>query len=414
VWPFHTFGLKTDGSTIAVTDVGKGPALLFVHTGFWSFLWRDVIARLSDDFRCVCLDAPGTGLSTRVAPRAITFEHSARSVAAVIEALELRDLTLVIHDLGGPAGLAAAARTPERVSAIAALNTFGWRPSGALFRGMLTLMGSGLIREFDALTQFLPRVTASAFGVARRMDPVSRAAFRGAIGSSGLRSFHYYLHDALHSDPLYEEIGRALVGPFRHLPLLTVFGERNDPLGFQPVWKGLFPEAIQAVVASQAKCGKESTMSASIQTYPAARPSAGTSRVLSILRRVPLVMATLIFTLVGFRNLTNPVGNAAAAGISFHSPGGITAVRIGFGAFPLAFAILAFSCLISTRRLLTGLYMVLTVIGVVTAARLFGVLFDHSAAQVARLLIPETILLILSVIAIRLEEARRLREGSPA
>lgn len=152
-------------------------------------------------------------------------------------------------------------------------------------------------------------------------------------------------------------------------------------------------------------------MSTSVQSYPATS-SPIVSLVTAVLRRIPLVMSTFIFMLVSFRNLTNPVGNAAAQGISFQSPGGITVARIGFGAFPLSFAILAFACLISTRRLLSGLYMVFTVIGVVTIVRIVAVLVDHSAAQAARLLIPETVLLILSVIAIRLERARRQREGS--
>ena len=37
-------------------------------------------------------------------------------------------------------------------------------------------------------------------------------------------------------------------GPFRRLPLLTIFGERNDPLGFQPQWKQLFPNSRQVTV----------------------------------------------------------------------------------------------------------------------------------------------------------------------
>jgi hypothetical protein len=65
VWPFQTSTLKIDGSNIAITDVGQGPVLLFVHTGFWSFIWRDVISRLAPDFRCICFDAPGTGRSDR-------------------------------------------------------------------------------------------------------------------------------------------------------------------------------------------------------------------------------------------------------------------------------------------------------------------------------------------------------------
>jgi putative AlgH/UPF0301 family transcriptional regulator len=40
----------------------------------------------------------------------------------------------------------------------------------------------------------------------------------------------------------------TLEGPFRALPLLTIFDERNDPLGFQPQWKKLFPDTRQVVV----------------------------------------------------------------------------------------------------------------------------------------------------------------------
>lgn len=51
------------------------------------------------------------------------------------------------------------------------------------------------------------------------------------------------MSDARQSDHLYMRAETALNGPFRHLPLLTIFGERNDPFGFQPRWKTLFPEA---------------------------------------------------------------------------------------------------------------------------------------------------------------------------
>lgn len=248
VWPFQTQQLTVDGNSIAVTEVGAGPVLLLVHTGFWSLIWREVMLRLSGDFRCITLDAPGTGQSTRPGARAITLDNSSGAVAAVIDALDLRDLTLVIHDLGGPAGLGAAAQVPERIRAIAAVNTFGWRPSGPLFRAMLALMGSGVMREFDALTQFLPRITATAFGAARRMDPASRRAFRAGIGRQGLRSFHYYMRSARKSDGLYNRIEQALNGSLRHVPLLSIFGEYNDSLKFQPRWKTLFPDALQVVI----------------------------------------------------------------------------------------------------------------------------------------------------------------------
>jgi pimeloyl-ACP methyl ester carboxylesterase len=249
VWPFRTFGLEIDHATIAVTDVGQGPALLFVHTGVWSFIWRDVITRLSPDFRCVCLDAPGTGRSSRLPGRAITLERSARAVAAVIETLDLHNLTLVVHDLGGPAGLAGAAQAAERIRGIVAVNAFGWRPSGAFFRGMLALMGSALMREFDVMTDFLMRITSTNFGIGRHMDQASRQAFRTGVDGDARRAFHHYLRDARQCEWLYDDVNRALTGAFSRLPLMTIFGERNDPLGFQPQWKAMFPDAPQIVVA---------------------------------------------------------------------------------------------------------------------------------------------------------------------
>jgi pimeloyl-ACP methyl ester carboxylesterase len=249
VWPFQTFGLEVDGSMVAVTEAGHGPVLLFVHTGTWSFIWREVMTRLSADFRCVCLDAPGTGQSALLPKRPITLDNSSRAVTEVIKRLNLEDCTLVVHDLGGIAGLAGVARTGIRVRGIAAINTFGWKPSGIAFRGMLALMGSAWMREIDVVTKFLPRIASSSFGIGRHNDEPSLHAYRAGMKGQRLRTFHYYLRDARRCDALYDQVARALAGPFRNLPFLTIFGERNDPLGFQPRWKKLFPHAVQVVVA---------------------------------------------------------------------------------------------------------------------------------------------------------------------
>lgn len=248
-WPFQCSAINVDGCRIAFTDAGEGPVLLFVHTGFWSFIWRDVMLRLSPEFRCVCFDAPGTGQSSRMPAGEITLAKAAGALAALVETLDLRDITLVFHDLGGPSGILGAARGPQRFRGLCAVNTFAWKPSGAAFQFMLGLMGSTAIREFDAATGILPRVTASAFGIGRRMDRRSRDAFLSGIGRQGIRSFHSYMRDAKRSEHIYGQLDQALSGPFHGLPLLTIFGERNDPLGFQPRWKRLFPGAQQVVVS---------------------------------------------------------------------------------------------------------------------------------------------------------------------
>lgn len=248
-WPFQTSLLQANGLSVAVTEVGKGPVLLFVHTGQWSFVWREVMERLSADFRCICLDAPGTGQSPRVPNSEITLQNSSRAVEAVIRGLNLQNIALVVHDLGGPAGIAAAARTPERIRGIAAINAFGWRPSGGKFRGMLGVVGSAFVREFDVLTEFVPKLSASAFGIGRHLGEQSRNVFRDGMKQGRVRAFHYYIKDALNCDSLYMELANAFAGPFRGLPFITIFGERNDPLGFQPRWKELFPHTRQVVIA---------------------------------------------------------------------------------------------------------------------------------------------------------------------
>jgi pimeloyl-ACP methyl ester carboxylesterase len=247
MWPFETFTFGVDGSAVAFTDVGRGPVLLFVHTGLWSFVWRDLLVQLSRNFRCICLDAPGTGRSARPTG-SVRLEQSARAVTALIEHLELTELVLVVHDLGGPAGVVGAARSAATVTGIAAINAFAWRPEGRALRTMLRVVGSGLVRELDVLTRAVPRITATRFGVGRHLDSLDRRAFLARLGPREIRAFHNYLADALRCEPLYAEASAALSGPFARLPLLTIFGERNDPFHFQQSWRRRFPGATQLVI----------------------------------------------------------------------------------------------------------------------------------------------------------------------
>ena len=246
-WPWQTYTLSLGTGRIAVTDTGQGPPLVFVHVGSWSFVWRDVLLRLQNDFRCVAIDAPGCGLSDRLAAPP-TLAQAGDAVTAVIDALQLRGVTLVAHDLGGPAGFLAAARRADRIAALAAVNCFAWKPTGPAFRGMLALMGSAPVREFDAATDVLSRVTSTSFGVGRHWSRADRAVFRAGIGVPARRAWHAYFRDARGAEALYAEVDAALRGSLADRPLLTIFGQFNDPLRFQPRWKALFPTAHQLKV----------------------------------------------------------------------------------------------------------------------------------------------------------------------
>jgi len=53
--------------------------------------------------------------------------------------------------------------------------------------------------------------------------------------------WHGYFRDASKADAIYAEVDAGLRGPLSDRPLLTVFGQFNDPLRFQPRWRALFP-----------------------------------------------------------------------------------------------------------------------------------------------------------------------------
>jgi haloalkane dehalogenase len=113
VFPFQLRFASIDGTRIHYVDEGSGPALLLVSAGQWSFMFRDVIVRLRGQFRCLTLDFPGCGLS----PDVPGHDHSVRAHAQILEgfidALDLQDITMAVHDADGPLGFLAAARRPQ-------------------------------------------------------------------------------------------------------------------------------------------------------------------------------------------------------------------------------------------------------------------------------------------------------------
>jgi hypothetical protein len=85
----------------------------------------------------------------------------------------------------------------------------------------------------------------------------------------------------------------------------------------------------------------------------------------------------------------------------------ISRLRVAFGAFPLAFAVILLGRLVSIKRLLVGLVVLATMIGVVATVRLLGIAIDGSAAEALKPLRVEAIVLALSVIGILMELGRR-------
>jgi hypothetical protein len=138
----------------------------------------------------------------------------------------------------------------------------------------------------------------------------------------------------------------------------------------------------------------------------------GYSRAVIWFNRIVLLAATFVMTAIALRQLRDPIGSTAAMGIVLGSPTAVTVARVGLGGFPLGFAIALGGCLISTRRLLTGVSLVAVVVGAATFARIQGLVIDGPTAYNLGLLRPEFALLTLSAIGIVLERRRERRAAA--
>jgi hypothetical protein len=114
--------------------------------------------------------------------------------------------------------------------------------------------------------------------------------------------------------------------------------------------------------------------------------------------------------MIALRNLRDPIGATLPLDIALGSPTAVTIVRVGFGGFPLGFAVALFACVIATPRLLTGMSLVLAVVGAATIARVQGLVLDGATAYNLQLLRPEIAMVTLSLAGIALELRRRRGE----
>jgi pimeloyl-ACP methyl ester carboxylesterase len=113
--------LSTPAGDIAYTELGDGPAALFVHgIGTSSLLWRHVMGDLRDTSRCIAIDLPlhgGTPVRDDLSATAL-----AQVVADLCDGLGLTQVDLVGNDTGGAVAQLLAARRPDRIRSLVLTN----------------------------------------------------------------------------------------------------------------------------------------------------------------------------------------------------------------------------------------------------------------------------------------------------
>ena len=231
-YPFAPHWLEQeDGLRMHYLDEGAGEPVLLVHgEPTWSYLWRGIVPRLvASGRRAIAPDLLGFGRSDKPVEIAWhSYDRHAAALTRLVLALDLRGLTVVVHDWGGPIGLRVAVENSERVERLVILDTgiaAGQAPSEAWLRFRDAVRHVG-----DALD--IGRLVAA--GTARGLADDVRAAYDAPFPTPAAKAGALAFPELVPTDPEHasaEAMGRVHDALRSwHKPALVVWGADDTVL----------------------------------------------------------------------------------------------------------------------------------------------------------------------------------------
>lgn len=152
-FPFQAHYREHEGLRLAHIDEGEGAPVVFMHgEPTWSFLWRKVLVPVREaGFRCIAPDLPGFGRSDKpIDLDWYSYDAHVAAMSPLIEQLDLKGATMVVHDWGGPIGLRLAVEHADRFERLVILDT-------GLFTGHQKMTDAWTaFRDFVERTEDLP------------------------------------------------------------------------------------------------------------------------------------------------------------------------------------------------------------------------------------------------------------------
>ncbi len=221
----------------------------------WSFYYRKLFTKLTEQYHCVVPDHIGMGLSDKPSDSnySFTLQQRVDDLDALLSSLETSDkITLIVHDWGGMIGLTYATRYPDKIKCLVVSNTAGFHiPTNKaipwqLKLSRIPLLGKVLIQGFNAfcrgaVTQCVTRAPMTNSVATAYLYPHDCWAARLSV----LRFVEDIPLDEQHvTYSIVDEVDRNLQ-QFSALPLMVCWG-LNDFVfdhDFLNEWKQRFPNA---------------------------------------------------------------------------------------------------------------------------------------------------------------------------
>jgi haloalkane dehalogenase len=239
---------RAPASGLHVVDRGTGEPVVLVHGNpTSSHLWRRFVPALeAGGYRAVAPDHLGFGESPKAGD--LSLPAHAERFAVLMDELELDDVTLVVHDWGGPIALTWGSAQPERVKRVVLLNTIGWAPP--LRRPPLSyaLLGAPALGEL--LTKRWNLVVRWALLRKLPQRPIDDPgpylwAHRGARERDGILALIRAASEAMRGGPTRDFLERLDLTSLREKPALVAWGMRDPilPPSLLRRWREAFPRA---------------------------------------------------------------------------------------------------------------------------------------------------------------------------
>ena len=254
-FPFTPHYFDINGFQMHFVDKGSGEPIVLVHGDpSWGYLYRNFIHALSRHHRCIVPDHMGMGKSgVPQEPYPYRLQHHIANFENLLLHLDLRDITLVLHDWGGPVGLGFAIRHPERIKRLVLMNTWAFAPwPGGPFPRLLEIIRSARGEKFvlEKNGYLEPALLGTTFHI-ENLTQVVMDAYRAPFPTPESRlALLCWSRDipVSEADPAYAEMKRIEHGlpQFLDTPTLLLWG-MNDPVLSEPVlrtWQSIYPQAI--------------------------------------------------------------------------------------------------------------------------------------------------------------------------
>lgn len=190
-YPFAPHYVEVEGLRMQYVDEGPrdaAPILMLHGEPSWSYLYRHMIPPCAENHRVVAPDLIGFGKSDKpVSIHDYTFASHMDWITAFIEALDLRDITLVCQDWGAMIGLRLAAEQSDRFARIATGNGIlatGDQPMPRVFK---------IWKAFARWSPWFPISRIVDLGCFKKLSPGERGAYDAPFPSArykaGTRAF---------------------------------------------------------------------------------------------------------------------------------------------------------------------------------------------------------------------------------